>query len=110
MNEPESRFVALALADVKPFTPFVAVMSPMMVNVPVVALVAPYDTLPAVTFPVIVTVPVDALLTPVAVTKLDVMFIVPELEFIIPVPFELLAPVARPVKFIMPVDEVLDIA
>jgi hypothetical protein len=61
IKEPERRFVALALADTKPAAPLVAVMSPMIVNAPVEALLAPAAETPAVTFPVTEIVPVAAL-------------------------------------------------
>jgi hypothetical protein len=64
IKEPERRFVALALEEVNPCAPFVAVMSPMMINVPVDELPAPADVAPAVTFPVIENVPSPELSVP----------------------------------------------
>ena len=84
INDPERRFVADALNDVNPFAPFDAVMSPMIVNVPVEELVAPAANAPAVTFPVIEITPLVALLTatpPLPLTVAEVIMIVPPALF-----------------------------
>jgi len=84
INEPDKRFVALALDDVNPLAPFDAVMSPMIVNVPDDEFVAPAANAPAVTFPVIEITPNKALLTatpPLPLTVAVVIMIVPPALF-----------------------------
>jgi len=107
MNDPETRGVALVLLTA--FALVDAVQSPVIMSVPVEALLTP-DTALAVTFPMMVTGPVEALFTPkfpVAVppVTVPVMVRVPVEAFCTPkdVP-EVLPPVTLPVMVSVPVD------